>query len=124
VEGGPEVSSEALRRLGRGEMTDEQYTKAVEWVREKWSTDECPFHSGATNWYIDHSIAETPSYAPLAQFTGGVVRYPSIVVICSICGYTVFVNAILAGVLPGVPAGPIDVKTLGPSEPQGAKPNA
>jgi hypothetical protein len=80
-----------------GVVTPEQEQKALQWITQHWGAAGCPFH-GPTNWQIDNHLAQVPVYSARSFLVGGPV-YPLIVVTCAICGFTVFVNALRAGVL-------------------------
>jgi hypothetical protein len=83
-----------------GAMTEDQSRAAIAWINSRWSNQSCPFH-GPTKWGIDTQFTWTPaSGAPGSLMIGGPV-FPFFVVTCAVCGYTVFVNAIRSGVLPG-----------------------
>lgn len=82
--------------LGPAQMTPDQHARATNWLNTHWTTPACPFH-GATTWGVSETLAEVRNFAAGGiQFGGGV--YPLIIVTCQDCGYTVLVNAILAGV--------------------------
>lgn len=71
----------------------------------------CPFH-GPTNWTVGDMIMTLP-------FTGGGVTlggptYPLIPVTCGQCGYTVLINAIVAGIVAN-PATPVAEATTEPA---------
>lgn len=74
------------------DLNPEQLRIVRLWLEDQWSIRGCPFH-GPTRWEIGGSLAQLPA------FTGGNIVlpspvYPAVVVTCSICGYTVLVNAL------------------------------
>jgi predicted nucleic-acid-binding Zn-ribbon protein len=80
------------------DLTPEQIEQAKDWLREHWTRADCPFH-GATSWEVGDHLVSTMSYTPGGGITVGGKTYPLIVVTCSHCGYAVFVNAIVAGIV-------------------------
>ncbi len=87
-----------------GDLTPEQLQQAKEWLRTHWSNGNCPFHLGRTNWIVDNSLAAAPIYHIGPGGIGGTMMiggpmFPLAVVTCSVCGHTVFVNAILMGLV-------------------------
>lgn len=84
----------------QGKLTPAEAQTALGWLRSHWGPNRpCPFHDEPTNWEIQDTMIQTLPY------TGGGVRiggptFPLLVVVCSTCGYTVFVNALRAGVVP------------------------
>lgn len=79
-------------------LTPEQQAQAQKWLNEHWTTQACPFH-GPTRWQLNIQMTSTPVYTPGRTVLGGSV-FPFLVVVCAICGYTVFVSALVVGVLP------------------------
>ena len=86
-------------------LTPEEMAKARAWVKARWTNGDCPFH-GPTNWVLGDTMASPNSYAPSGQVSAGGKVYPLIVFTCSICGYTVFVNGLIAGIVPVTEAMP------------------
>jgi hypothetical protein len=86
-----------------GVMSQDELDKAVEWVTKQWGADDyCPMHKGRTEWGVGPQMVQTVGYGPRALFGGS--TFPLIPVTCQICGYMVFVNAILAGLIHADPA--------------------
>jgi hypothetical protein len=80
-------------------MTPEQNRKAVAWLSAHWANRNCPIH-GATTWNVDKWLGEVRTFGGGSLFVGkGQVIFPLLVVTCGICGYTIFFNAIMAGVV-------------------------
>lgn len=80
------------------ELTPELHQRAQKWVEEKWTRAECPFH-GPTSWEVGNMVVQTVQYVPKGISIGG-RTYPLVPVICRTCGYTVFLNALLMGIVP------------------------
>ncbi len=74
------------------------HAKAMDWIRRNWTKPtECPI-CGSDNWGIGDQIVEIRS-----SKSGG-LAYPQFFVYCQKCAYTIFFNAIIAG-LAGVTPG-------------------
>lgn len=86
-----------------GKLTEAEASLAQEWLRQKWGNPKCPF-SGHRDWEIGEVLAAAKPYA--LTFSPNVPTYPYIVVMCRGCGYSAFVNAILAGVVKVSPTSP------------------
>jgi hypothetical protein len=79
-----------------GELDALEREKAERWLQEKWPISACPFH-GPTVWQIGNLVQTIPYSG--GDFNLGGPTYPLLSVICMTCGYTVFVNAVIAGVV-------------------------
>ena len=83
----------------RSRLTAEQLAKAQQWLRTRWPNGNCPFH-GPTQWQVGDILVQTMIYAEGGGIIlGGGPVYPLLLITCTQCGYTVFVNAIVAGVI-------------------------
>jgi hypothetical protein len=82
-----------------GKLSDEEYAAAQEWVKTKWTNSLCPFH-GVTGWSLGTYIAQA---SVMTDKPGAVAPrdpvYPLVVVFCTKCGYCVFLNAVLLGIV-------------------------
>lgn len=69
------------------------YLKAMDWIRKNWTKPtECPI-CGSDNWGIGDQIVEMrPSHL-------GDRVYPQFFVFCQKCAYTIFFNAVIAGLV-------------------------
>jgi hypothetical protein len=83
----------------QGKLTGAEQEQVRSWLGDQWTQPVCPFH-GRTSWEIG-DVVQTMPYASGLLSTGPV--YPLIVLTCQRCGYTVFINAIRAGILPHLP---------------------
>jgi len=79
-------------------LTPEQRQQLVTWLDLRWGAAACPFH-GTTKWQVGDSLIGTTGFSPGGLRLGG-PTYPLIAVTCLTCGYTVLVNALVAGVIP------------------------
>jgi hypothetical protein len=81
------------------QLTDEQRTKAIAWLLEKWGNARpCPFHEGPTTWGLGQLIVGVPAFIPIGGAPLAKV-YPCVVVTCNVCAYTVLLNAIPMGLV-------------------------
>jgi hypothetical protein len=74
---------------------EQQWHTALEWLKDKWGepAPECPY-CRAKNWSVG-----VPGRAPRGERVTGWMAL-SFPVVCTNCGNTVFVDAVLAGVVP------------------------
>lgn len=100
-----------------GSFTPEQWQKAVDWVNQHWTRNECPFH-GPTKWQLEPTIGEVRAFTGGGLMVGGGAGvFPLLVLTCSVCGYAVFLNALVAGiVLRPAPPAPSDVPASGSAQ--------
>jgi predicted nucleic-acid-binding Zn-ribbon protein len=69
------------------------YQKAIDWIRKNWTKPtECPI-CGSDNWGIGPQIVEVRGLNPDSPV------YPKFFVFCQKCGYTIFFNAVIAGLV-------------------------
>lgn len=80
-------------------LTQEQIQQATNWLNAHWLTKGCPFHPGPTNWQMGDTLVGTVGFAPGGIAIGG-PTFPLLVLTCTQCGHTVFVNSIVAGITP------------------------
>lgn len=80
-----------------GKLTIEENEKVQQWLKQHWKNWACPF-SGHTNWELGEYIAQAMMFSGGGLVVGG-PTYPLVVLTCAGCGYTVFINAIKAGVV-------------------------
>jgi hypothetical protein len=85
----------SISLLKTAKLTKEQKQLVATWLGSVWTDWTCPFH-GETTWAIGDVIVGAPSYNPVGGERAEKV-YPLVVLTCNKCGYTVFVNAISAG---------------------------
>ncbi len=74
------------------------YLKAMDWIRKNWTKPtECPI-CGSDQWEIGDQIVEIRPFSPGSRV------YPHFFVYCQKCAYTIFFNAVLAGLIPAAPS--------------------
>lgn len=66
--------------------------KAAEWLAEKWRHGPCPV-CHENNWSYYPRLGQVSNL----DYAGRMV--PMLLVGCNVCGYTVFINAIEAGIV-------------------------
>ena len=81
----------------QGKLTQEEKEKAQAWLKERWKNWACPY-SGHTNWELGEFVVQAVRFTGGGLSVGGPV-YPLLVLTCSGCGNTIFVNAIKAGIV-------------------------
>ena len=80
-----------------GKLSSKEREKAQAWIREHWKNWRCPF-SGDTDWKLGEHLARVniPRDGGLGISSE---YYPYLAVMCSGCGYTVFINAVVVGIM-------------------------
>lgn len=82
-----------------GKLTPEEKTKAVVWFgqRHKLHCQVC----GNNNWVVGDHLVQPITLGPnMNLMLGGIVGYPQVMRVCTICGHTMFFNAVIMGILP------------------------
>jgi hypothetical protein len=78
-------------------LTEDQKKKAEHWFQTRASKAVCPVCYSRT-WTILPDMLAPPTFHAGSMVLGG-VSYPHIVMACTTCGNSQFINAIVAGVL-------------------------
>ena len=81
-----------------GILTDAENQQINTWLKENWSSWVCPF-SHHTQWQLGAFLVHTPKFIPGSWVELGGPSMPSVVVICTGCGYQVFINAVKVGIV-------------------------
>ena len=79
-------------------LTQKEKEDVVAWIKEKWENTKCPF-SGHNEWNLGDELVRTTKYTGNNLLIGG-STYPLIIFTCIGCGYVVYINAILVGIVP------------------------
>jgi hypothetical protein len=89
-----------------GKLTKLEKQAAVEWLNKHSFTRRggCPV-CGDNKWVIGDNLVTPTLFAGGAVLLGG-VSYPQVMVISQTCGYTFYVNALLAKIIPDAPPAP------------------
>lgn len=82
-------------------FTDEEADKINRWLVEHWKEPrKCPI-SGHETWDVPSKLVYlTTSLPPESLFSPQLVVYPSVMLVCKGCGYTMFFNALAMGIEP------------------------
>ena len=84
-----------------GKLTPDEYIRAKAYLNSIWKNWQCPV-SLDLNWELADTVGAVPNFGgPLWPTV-----YPYLIVMCTGCGYTVFVNAVKAGIVPPAPTLP------------------
>ena len=80
-------------------MGDKIFKKVLEGIKKKWNDPDCPM-CGHGVWSISNHIYELREYREgrILIFPGEVLL-PVVQITCSICGYTIFLDGRVAGVV-------------------------
>lgn len=81
-----------------GRLTEEELAKAVDWLNKQWKPGKCPFCGQETWEVLDHLLTPV-RFTPGGGIALGGVTLPSLPIVCTTCGYTAFMNAIVMGIL-------------------------
>ncbi len=83
-------------------MANDDYTMDADelerldtWIREKWEHGPCSI-CGANSWTTNPKVCLILNPASLVNNSS----FPVVLIYCTNCGHTLFVNAIVAGVTP------------------------
>jgi len=79
-------------------LSPEQISRLTEHINTKWARKECR-QCGSNSWAVEGFVLLSISDQPGQLVLGG-PSLPTVSLVCNICGNTVLVNAIVAGVLP------------------------
>jgi len=71
--------------------------KIIEHLKGKWKDAKCPMCNEAI-WEVVSTIYSPPQFAKGGVVLGGEV-IPTVPVVCTNCGFTAWVNAMVAGIL-------------------------
>ena len=79
-------------------LNKDQVNLLFEWLEKNWGKDpKCP-HCGGTDWTATSKIFELSQFLSKGPNENKV--FPVIPVICTKCGYTAFVNPVIAKIIP------------------------
>ena len=73
--------------------------KFIAFIGQKWGGKGCPM-CGKGPWSVQDRVYQLSEFHQGSMVVGGPL-IPLVPVTCNNCGYTIVVNAILAGALPG-----------------------
>ena len=83
-----------------GQLTPEQRDKAIAWVNQHFKApQQCPVCT-SSNWVVGDRLWAPNIFRSDGGLSIGGTAMPLLVLTCTTCGYTHFLNAVLAGLLP------------------------
>jgi len=84
----------------QGLLLPEERDRADAWFRTNWRISRCPIcGQNQGNWSLADHVVVPISWSITGALLGG-ATYPQVMVNCGVCGYTVYINAIIAGIVP------------------------
>lgn len=82
-----------------GKLTPEEQAKARSWIESHLSGSMvCPLCKHVA-WTVSEHLANIQIMVPGASLVVGSPTYPNLMLFCNNCGYTTFVNAVMAQAL-------------------------
>jgi hypothetical protein len=94
-----------------GQLTDDEKKIILGWLKERWKQpDKCPI-CGDDQWSVADHMVYPLNYAGGSLIMGG-PNYPQVMLISNKCGYTIYFNAALMGLL-SEPKAAADIRTAG-----------
>jgi len=83
-----------------GKLTDADLAKVVDWLSKytPGGDAKCPL-CGSTEWAIGHHLLQPVTLGGNLNLQLAGIGYPQVALMSIPCGYTMFVNAVVAGVL-------------------------
>jgi hypothetical protein len=80
-------------------LTDEQYAKLLEHIKQKWKTPVSCSVCGHNDWNVSSQVYEFREFHGGSMVIGGSSSVmPVTPVICNVCGNTVVINPLIAGI--------------------------
>jgi len=85
-----------------GKLTPEERKKVEDWLAKypKWLGANCPI-CGSNMWMLAENLVQPVTVGEGANLLLGGVGYPQVMLISNPCGYALFLNAVMIGLLPG-----------------------
>jgi hypothetical protein len=85
-----------------GKLTQDEKQRVIQRITSAWHEPRfCPY-CGSPQWLVgDHLVQPVTLGANVSMMIGGGIGYPQVMLISAGCGYTVFFNAVVLGILPG-----------------------
>jgi hypothetical protein len=84
-----------------GDLTADETNKALAWLQANWGQWRCPA-SGHRTWVLTPTVVQLEPFTTPVYFSQPLPNrrvFPMLIVSCSVCGYSVLVNAFLTGAL-------------------------
>lgn len=85
-----------------GKLTESDKSKVAEWFNRHRQGRPflCPI-CGSGNWSASEHLVQPVTLGAERQLLLGGIGYPHVMFISNPCGYTIFFNAVLMGIVPG-----------------------
>ncbi len=85
-----------------GKLTPEDVKKVDEYLAKYSPGGEaiCPI-CRSTNWYLNERLVQPVTLGPALGMQIGGVGYPQVMLNSNPCGYTMFINAVMLGIVGG-----------------------
>jgi hypothetical protein len=86
-----------------GKLTEAEQKKVLEWLQfHEKEPRKCPL-CGSSNWTLAAHLVQPLTMGPNVTVQLGGESYPLVMLISNPCGHTLFVNAVMIGLLPPSP---------------------
>jgi hypothetical protein len=86
-----------------GMLTKEDYDKLAAWFAKfNRPFPNCPV-CGSDKWTYGAHLLQPLTLGGGGQIQFGGIGYPQVTIVSTPCGYTIFINAVIAGLLPPAP---------------------
>lgn len=93
-----------MAELAVGILSNEEKSRVLSALNEIWrGSKACPV-SGDNDWVLGDHIVHPPTWHGAAMQLGG-ATYPHVLLTCRRCGYSLFFNALVLGVVPSETSG-------------------
>jgi len=82
-----------------GKLTLEEKQKVTQWIVEHWSvvTTSCPI-CGSKDWELSEHLVQPLTFSTGSVLVGG-ASYPQAMLISKKCGYTMYFNVMVMGIV-------------------------
>lgn len=94
-------------KKNKSDLTEKQKIQAKEWINKHSPDDLTCQVCKTTKWILGDMFVAPPSYIPQTQQGAGGISiggslYPLVPIICDNCGNTLFINAVMMGLIKGI----------------------
>jgi hypothetical protein len=81
-------------------LSEDEKERVKAWLREKWRNPAiCPI-CGSKEWLVGDHLVQPITMGKDRGLQLGGISYPQVMVISPTCGYTMFLNAVVVGLVP------------------------
>lgn len=82
-----------------GKLSQAEIDQVVAWMAKHGAADKiCPV-CGSNTWFVGHHLVQ-PLTLAINRVQFGGLGYPFVTIMSTPCGYTIFMNAVLMGLVP------------------------